>query len=39
MDFMTPVAGKPQMASLKLRVAAQVKIDAPQQVYVHPVAQ
>ena len=35
----TPVGGKPQMASLKLKVAAQVKIDAPQQVYVHPVAQ
>jgi len=39
LDFMTPVGGKPQMASLKLKVAAQVKIDAPQQVYVHPLAQ
>jgi hypothetical protein len=39
LDFMTPVGGKPQMASLKLKVAAQVKIDAPQQVYVHPIAQ
>jgi hypothetical protein len=39
LDFMTPVGGKPQMASLKLKVAAQVKFDAPQQVYVHSVAQ
>jgi hypothetical protein len=39
LDFMTPEGGKPQMASLKLKVAAQVKIDAPQQVYVHPLAQ
>ena len=40
LDFMTPEGGgKPQMASMKLKVAAQVKFDAPQQVYVHPVAQ
>lgn len=39
LDFMTPVGGKPQMANLKLKVASQVKFDAPQQVYVHPVAQ
>lgn len=39
LSFMTPVSGKPQMASLKLKVATQVKVDAPQQVYVHPVAQ
>jgi hypothetical protein len=39
LDFMTPEGGKPQMASFKLKVAAQVKFDAPQQVYVHPVAQ
>jgi hypothetical protein len=39
LKFMTPVGGKPQMASLKLKIAAQVKVDAPQQVYVHPVAQ
>jgi hypothetical protein len=39
LSFMTPLGGKPQMASLKLKVAAQVKVDAPQQVYVHPVAQ
>lgn len=39
LKFMTPAGGKPQMANLKLKVAAQVKFDAPQQVYVHPVAQ
>ncbi len=39
LDFMTPVGGKPQMANLKLKVASQVKFDAPQQVYMHPVAQ
>ena len=37
--FMTPIGGKPQMANLKLKVAVQAKVDAPQQVYVHPVAQ
>jgi len=39
LKFVTPVGGKPQMANLKLKVAAQVKFDAPQQVYVHPVSQ
>lgn len=39
LKFMTPVGGKPQMASLKLKMSAPVKFDAPQQVYVHPVAQ
>jgi len=39
LDFMTPVGGKPQMASLKLKVRAQATVDAPQQVYVHPAAQ
>lgn len=39
LSFMTPVGGKPQMASLNLKVAAQVKFDAPQQVYMHPVTQ
>jgi hypothetical protein len=37
--FMTPIGGKPQMANLKLKVSAQVKVDAPGQVYVHPVAE
>jgi hypothetical protein len=36
---MTPVGGKPQMANLKLKIAAPAKFDAPQEVYVHPVAQ
>ncbi len=35
LDFMTPLNGKPQMANLKLKVSAKVKLDAPQQVYVH----
>jgi len=39
LDFMTPAGGKPQMASLKLKVSAPAKIDAPQQVYVHPGAE
>ncbi len=37
--FMTPIGGKPQMANLKLKIAVQAKVDAPQQVYVHPVGQ
>ena len=36
---MAPKGGKPQMASLKLKIASEVKFDAPQQVYVHPPAQ
>ena len=39
LDFMAPASGKPQMASLKLKVAANAKVDAPQQVYVHPGAE
>jgi hypothetical protein len=39
LSFMTPVGGKPQMANLKLKIAAPAKFDAPQEVYVHPVAQ
>jgi hypothetical protein len=37
--FMTPIGGKPQMASLKLNVRVQAKVDAPGQVYVHPAAE
>ncbi|HVN94543.1 MAG TPA: hypothetical protein VMT38_12650 [Terracidiphilus sp.] len=37
--FITPINGKPQMASLKLNIAAEAKVDAPQQVYVHPAAE
>jgi len=36
LDFMTPASGKPRMASLRLRVSADAKVEAPQQVYVHP---
>jgi hypothetical protein len=39
LDFMTPLNGKPQMASLKLKIAARAKVAAPQQVYVHPGAE
>ncbi len=39
LEFMTPMAGKPQMASMKLKLAIAAKFDAPQQVYMHPVAQ
>jgi len=36
LDFMTPVGSKPEMATLKLKVSAHAKVDAPQQVYVQP---
>lgn len=39
LDFMTPAGSKPQMASLKLKVSSNVKLDAPGQVYVHPGAE
>ncbi len=39
LDFMVPFAGKPQMAGLKLKLSVRVKVDAPQQVYVHPAAE
>ncbi len=39
LEFMAPVGGKPRMATLKLTVAARAKVDAPQQVYVHAVAE
>jgi hypothetical protein len=39
LDFMAPVGSKPQMENLNLKVSAHVKIDAPQQVYVHPGAE
>ena len=37
--FMTPVGGKPQMASLKLKVSAEANVDAPEQVYLHSAAE
>jgi hypothetical protein len=36
LDFMTQTGSKPQMASLKLKLSAHAKVDAPQQVFVHP---
>jgi len=39
LDFITPVGGKPQMASMKLKLDAPAKVDAPQQVFVHPSAE
>jgi hypothetical protein len=39
LDFMTPVGSKPQIENLKLKLSAPVKLDAPQQVYVHAQAQ
>lgn len=39
LDFITPVGGKPQMASMKLKLDAPAKVDAPQQVFVHPGAE
>ncbi len=39
LDFMAPMGSKPQMETLKLKVSANAKIDAPQQVYVHPGAE
>lgn len=39
LDFMAPMGSKPQMETLKLKVSANTKIDAPQQVYVHPGAE
>jgi hypothetical protein len=39
LDFMAPMGSKPQMETLNLKVSAHVKIDAPQQVYVHPGAE
>jgi hypothetical protein len=39
LDFMSPTGSRPQMASLRLKVAAHAKVAAPQQVYVHPGAE
>jgi hypothetical protein len=39
LDFMTPAGAKPQMQSLKLKIGVHAKVDAPQQVYVHPGAE
>ncbi|MGD0479482.1 MAG: hypothetical protein ABSA42_04890 [Terracidiphilus sp.] len=39
LDFMTAVGDKPQMQSIKLTVSAHAKVNAPQEVYVHPGAE
>ena len=39
LDFMAPIGAKPQIETLKLKVNANAKVDAPQQVYVHPGAE
>jgi len=36
LDFMAAAGNKPEMQTLKLTVSARAKVDAPQQVYVHP---
>jgi len=39
LDFMTPIGSKPQIESMKLKLSAPAKVDAPEQVYVHAPAQ
>jgi hypothetical protein len=39
LDFMTAVGDKPQMQSIKLTISAHAKVNAPQEVYVHPGAE
>jgi len=39
LDFMAPVGNKPQIESMKLKLSAPAKVEAPQQVYVHAPAQ
>ena len=36
LDFMTAVGSKPEMQTIKLSVSVHAKVDAPQEVYVHP---
>ena len=36
LEFMTAIGNKPTMQTLKLTVSARAKVDAPQEVYVHP---
>jgi hypothetical protein len=36
LDFMTAIGNKPAMQTLKLTVSARAKVEAPQEVYVHP---
>jgi len=39
LDFMTAIGNKPEMQTIKLSVSTHAKIDAPQEVYVHPGAE
>lgn len=39
LDFMAPVGSKPEMQNLKLKLSVRAKVDAPEQVYVHPGAE
>jgi hypothetical protein len=39
LDFMTAIGNKPEMQTIKLSVSAHAKVDAPQEVYVHPGAE
>jgi hypothetical protein len=39
LDFMTAVGDKPQMQALKLTVSVHAKVNAPQEIYVHPGAE
>ena len=36
LHFMTPLGSKPQVESMKLKISAPAKVDAPQQVFVQP---
>jgi hypothetical protein len=39
LDFMTAVGDKPEMQTVKLTISAHAKINAPQEVYIHPGAE
>jgi hypothetical protein len=39
LDFMTAIGDKPEMQTIKLTVSAHAKVNAPQEVYVHPGAE
>jgi hypothetical protein len=39
LDFMTAIGDKPEMQTIKLSVSVHAKVNAPQEVYVHPAAE
>jgi hypothetical protein len=39
LDFITAIGDKPEMQTIKLTVSAHAKVNAPQEVYVHPGAE